>query len=128
MRISDWSSDVCSSDLAAAGATRLRLGARRGPGAVARIAAARDIDRDVGRLAVERLFEADLHIVAQIGAAACLRAAARTGAAHELAANILEIVDECAEHGVTGLAHAAPDTCTARMNATVISRCVLWLF
>src|SRR3546814_11723700 len=107
MRISDWSSDVCSSDLAAAGATRLRLGARRGPGAVARIAAARDIDRDVGRLAVERLFEADLHIVAQIGAAACLRAAARTGAAHELPENILENLDEDADIGGTGMAPAA---------------------
>src|SRR3546814_20236685 len=85
MRISDWSPDVCSSDLA-----------------------------------VERLFEADLHIVAQIGAAACLRAAARTGAAHELAENILENVAEGAEIGGTGMAPAAPAIGEGGMTEAVI--------
>ena len=71
-------------------------------GAVARVAAAADIDGDLGGLAVEGLLQRDLHVVAQIGAAPRAGPAALAacrGAAHEFAEDILENIAERAEIG-----------------------------
>src|SRR3546814_11646228 len=52
-------------------------------------------------------------------------AAARTGAAHELAENILENVAEGAEIGGTGMAPAAPAIGEGGMTEAVIGRALL---
>src|SRR3546814_3061755 len=53
MRISDWSSDVCSSDLVAAESGRLVIGQVVGPGGVARVLTACRY-RPVAGVALER--------------------------------------------------------------------------
>src|SRR5690242_11394820 len=93
---------------AGAGCTGLGLGARRGARAAARIAGAGDVDGDLGRLAVERVFEADFHVVAQIRATPRAGPAAlRRRAAHELAEDILENIGESAEIGRPRMAATA---------------------
>src|SRR5674476_1100213 len=69
---------------AATGRARLRLGAGLGAGARADFAGDRGRNADLGGLALERLFEGDLHVVAQVGAAlaALAAAAAAPAAAH----------------------------------------------
>src|SRR3546814_16058734 len=76
MRISDWSSDVCSSDLAVAGFTGHR----------ARHA-------DLRGLAAEGVFEGDLHVVAKVGTTRRLAAALP---AHEVAEHLVEDVGDAA--------------------------------
>src|SRR5204863_80474 len=84
--------------LAVAGAGRAGMGVRTRPrpGAVATVARGGHVDGDVGGFAVERLFERDFHIVAQIGAAPRLGAAA-AAAAHEFAEDALEDIGEARE-------------------------------
>src|SRR5690606_27582420 len=57
--------------------------------AAARLAGDRNLDLYIGRLAVERIFEADFHVVAQIGAAP-RAAACRTGSPERAAEDGLE--------------------------------------
>src|SRR3546814_19557127 len=87
MRISDWSSDVCSSDLAVAGFTGHR----------ARHA-------DLRGLAAAGVFEGDFHVVAKVGTPRRLAAAPP---AHEAAEHLVETVGEAAGREATEAA-AAP--------------------
>ena len=82
---------------AAAGAAGARGRARPRAGAAADVATHRDIDGDLGRFAVERVFQADFHVIAQIGAALRRWAAATAAPAHEFAEDILEDIAERAE-------------------------------
>src|SRR3546814_10176410 len=127
MRISDWSSDVCSSDLDLALALALRTGALDGEeallgadladaatgragdrlraalraAAVTGVAGDRGGHPDIDLAAVESVLEADLEVVAEIGAAA--RAGAPS-AAHEIAEHLVEDVGESAGEVEAGMA------------------------
>ena len=78
--------------LAAAGRAGGRARARFGAGADAGLAADAGGDPDLGGLAVERLLEVDLHIVAQVRAALVAAPAAAPAPAHELAEQVFEDV------------------------------------
>src|SRR5512139_3076621 len=78
---------------AAAGGAGLRVRAGLGAGAVAGVALGERRDADLGLEAVRHLLERDLHVVAQVGAAEHVRAAAaRT--AEDLAEDVAEDVAE----------------------------------
>src|SRR5215472_275763 len=83
---------MASLAVAAAGWAGLGLGASFGAGSRAGLAGDRGWNADLGGLAPERLFERDLHVVAQIGAALAPGAAA---AAPGHAEQVVENISEC---------------------------------
>ena len=83
--------------LAAAGGAHLRLGAGLGAAAGAGFAGDRGRNPDLGVLAAIGLFEGELHVVAQVGAALAARAAAAAPAAG--AAHAEEVVEDIGEGG-----------------------------
>src|SRR5262249_7250026 len=88
---------VADATLTAASGTCLRLGAGLGAGARAGFAGHRSRDADLRGLAGIGLFQADLHVVAQVRAAlAAAAAAAPTAAAH--AEQIIEDIGEGRSH------------------------------
>ena len=94
----DHEEALLGADLAVARSTGCS-GARRCRGrarAVARLAGLADLDLDLARLAVERLVEADLHVVAQVGAAARLLPPAAERAAEDGLEDVAEIAEVAA--------------------------------
>jgi hypothetical protein len=81
--------------MAAAQVAAARRRAGRGAGPAARIAGLRDFDVDFGGLAMERLFQRHLHVIAQVGAAPALLAA--TAAAEGAAEDRFEDIADVAE-------------------------------
>src|SRR3546814_17765600 len=107
MRISDWSSDVCSSDLAV-------LRAR----ALARLALGQGRDLDPALDAGHGLLEVELHHVADVGAAArSARSAAAEGVAEDVAEDIAHV--GAAETARTGVA-AAPAVLEPGVSVLVV--------
>ena len=83
--------------VAVAQVARARAGARLGAAALARLAGDRDLDLDLRALAVERLLEADLHVVAQVRPAArLLPPAAAESVAEDRLEDIAEVGEICA--------------------------------
>src|SRR5437879_10347107 len=74
---------------AAAGRAVLRLGAGLGPGTGAGLASDGDGNFDLRGLALERFFERDFHVVAEIGAALASAAAALSRHAEQIIADVL---------------------------------------
>ena len=112
--------------LAAAGRAGLRLGAGLGAAARAGLAGDRGRDADLGVLAAIGLFEAELHVVAQVGAALAAGAAAAApgGAAH--AEEIVEDVGE--SRGEVGAEAVAAALLEGGMAEAVIGRALVAVF
>jgi hypothetical protein len=100
--------------MAAAQVAAPRRRARRGAGALARIAGLRDFHVDFGGLAMERLFQRHFHVIAQVGAAPALLPA--TAAAERAAEDGFEDIADVAEIA------AAKAACTRTAGAALLER------
>ena len=113
-RLLDREESLLHAHLAVAAARRAADGLRAGlgAGAVARLALLQRRNADLGFGAARGFLERDLEVVAQIGAAIDVRAAA--AAAEDVAEDVAERVGEAAETG----ARAAPPTDRRRRGRT----------
>src|SRR5690606_13181743 len=95
-RLLDDEEALLRADLAVATAQLAAAARGAGLGALppARLAGDRNLDLDLGRLAVERLLEADLHVVAQVRPAPRARApAAAEGAAEDRLEDVADVAE-----------------------------------
>src|SRR5690606_19936827 len=122
----DGEEALLGADLAMALAGRAgdRLRAGLGAGAVAGLAGNRRGHADLGRLALEAVFQRDLEIVAQVGTAIGARAPAAGAAAHELAEQVGEDVGTRREVEA-GTGTAAPSALERGMAVLVVGRALL---
>ena len=107
-------------------AGRALLGSRSGPGAGAAARVARLVARDLhlGLGAERRLGEADLEVVAQVGAAAARRAAAPSAAAEDVAEDSFEdVVDVRAAEPL--VERARPESARRLVPEAIVARALL---
>src|SRR5689334_20662342 len=104
---------------AAAGRAGLRLGAGLGAGARAGVAGDRDRNLDLRRLALERFFQRDFHVVAEIGAAFAAATAAT------LAGHAEQIFEDVGEGGGEAGAEAGMATHAAALLEGGVAEAVI---